>query len=180
MPTSSSRSVALSEFSKGRRASEPCLEPPLHPTELDLIRSAQPSRIKRALLVLAGFLTAFCIGIAATLVWQADGDAARRAIAQLSPQLDWLAPPTAPVAAADPAAPLAASPDQLGAISRSLALLRQSVDKLAADIAKLQAGKQDTPGPDIRVSRTSAPPPPTAGGTGRKSAAPIASQTVRQ
>jgi hypothetical protein len=52
----------------------------------------------------------------------------------------------------------AASRDQLGTISHSLALVRQSLDKLASNIAKLQAAKQDALGPDIRVSRTSAPP----------------------
>lgn len=176
MPTSSRRSVALSEFSRAHWTKEPPLEPPLHPTELDLIRSARSSRTKRALLTLAGFLSAFCIGVAATLVWQADGDAARRGVAQLSPRLDWLAPPAPPVAPAEPAAALAASPDQLGAISRSLAVVRQSVDKLAADIGRLQGVKQDTPSPDIRVSRTSAPTPPAAAAPGRKTAAPVASR----
>ncbi len=171
MPMSSRRSVVPSEFSEGRSAGEPPLEPPLHPTELDLIRSARSSRIKRALLALAGFLVAVCIGVAATLVWQVYGDAARRTIAQLSPQLDWLAPPAAPVGPAERAASLAASPDQLGAISRSLAVVRQSVDKLAADIAKLQATKQDTPSPDIHVNRTSASPP-AAGASGRRPGPP--------
>jgi hypothetical protein len=177
MPMSSSRSIALSEFSEGRWTKEPPLEPPLHPTELDLIRSVRSSRIKRALLAPAAFLIAFCTGVAGTLVWQSYADTARRAIAQLSPQLGWLAPPAPPVAPAEPAAPLAASPDQLGAISRSLAVVRQSVDKLAADIARLQATKQDTASPDIRVSRTSAPAPPAASAPGRKPAAPVTSQT---
>lgn len=172
MLASSTRSVALSKLSEGSWATEPPLEPPLHPSELDLIRSARSSRIKRALLALAGFLVAVCIGVAATLVWQAHGDAARRTIAQLSPQLDWLAPPAAPVVAAEPAASLAPSPDQLGAISRSLAGVRQSVDKLTADIAKLQAAKQDTPSPDIRVSRT-APAPPGAAGRKASAAQPV-------
>jgi hypothetical protein len=178
MRASSRRSVALSEFSEGCWASEPRLEPPLHATELDLIRSAPSSCIRRALLALAGFLTAFCIGIAATLVWQADGDAARRGVAQLSPQLDWLASPALPVAPAEPAPRIAASPDQLGEISRSLTLVRQSVDKLTADIARLQATKQDTASPDIHVSRTSALPPPAAVVPARKLAAP-SQATVR-
>jgi hypothetical protein len=126
---------------------------------LDLLRTAQSSRIKRALVALAGFLIATGTGVAGTLVWQSYGDAARRTIAQLSPQLEWLTPPAPSVASAEPGAPFAASRDQLGAISHSLGLVRLSLDKLASDIAKLQAAKQDTPGPDIRVNRTSAPPP---------------------
>jgi len=156
MPTSSRRTAAVSQFSEGRWASEPPLEPPPHPTELQLLRAARSSRIKRCLLALAGFLMATGIGVAATLVWQ---NTASRMIARLSPQLEWLAPQAPSVAPAVPGAPFAASRDRLGAISHSLALVRQSLDKLASDIAKLQAAKQDALGPDIRVSRTSAPPP---------------------
>jgi hypothetical protein len=158
MPTSSRLRVALSEFSAGRWAAEPPGDPPLHPTELDLIERMRSSRVKRALLALAGSLIAFSIGVAATLAWQSHGDAVRGMIANLSPQLAWLAPQAAPVADAAPAASASASPDQLTAISRSLAAVRQSVDKLAVDLTKLQATKVDTVSPDIRVSRTSPPP----------------------
>jgi hypothetical protein len=146
------------------------MDPPLHPSELDLLESTRSSRVKRALLALAGFLIAFGIGVAATLAWQSYGDRARGIIANLSPRLGWLAPPPAPVAQAAPVAPAGASPDQLAAISRSLAAVRQSVDKLATDITRLQATKQDTLNPDIRVSRTSAPPPAAVGAPARKPA----------
>jgi hypothetical protein len=179
MPTSSRLSVALSEFSAGRWAAEPPIDPPLHPSELDLIHSIRSSRIKRALLVLACFLIAFCIGIAATLAWQSHRNTVRGMIANLSPQLAWLAPPAAPVADAAPAVSASASPDQLAAISRSLAAVRQSVDKLAADITKLQAAKPDTISPDVRVSRTSAPPPAAVGVPGRKPATPSQAPQVR-
>jgi hypothetical protein len=80
------------------------------------------------------FLMIFFIGVIATLAWQAYGRAAREAIAS------WLAPPQ------DAAGPFAdASSDDLVAMSRSLAALRDGVDKLAADITKLQATKQGTP-----------------------------------
>jgi hypothetical protein len=171
MPTSSRRTAAVSESSRGRWASEPPFEPPLHPTELDLLRTARPARTKRALLALAGFMIATGTGVAATLVWQAYGDTERRTIAQLS-QLRGLAPQVAP---AEPGAPFAAPRDQLGAISHSLALVQQSLDKLASDIAKLQPAKQDAPGPDIRVSRTSAPPP-AAVVPGRKPISPASQQ----
>jgi hypothetical protein len=168
MPTRSRLRVALSEFSEGRWAAEPPIDPPLHPTELDLIQNMRSSRVKRGLLALTGFLIVFCIGIAATLAWQSHGIAVRRVIANLSPQLAWLAPQAAPIAEAAPTASASASPDQLATISRSLAAVRQSVDKLAADITKLQAAKPDTVNPDIRVSRTSPPPPPTVGAPVRR------------
>jgi hypothetical protein len=174
MATSSRLRVALSEFSEGRWAAEPPIDPPLHPTELDLIQNMRSSRVKRAFLALAGFLTVFCIGIAATLAWQSHGNAVRGMIANLSPQLAWLTPPAAPVAEAAPTASASASPDQLAAISRSLAAVRQSVDRLAADITKLQATKPDTVSSDIRVSRTSPLPSPTVGAPVRKPTTPPA------
>jgi hypothetical protein len=172
MPTNSRVRVALSEFSEGRWAAEPPIDPPLHPTEVDLIERMRSSRVKRALLALAGSLIAFGIGVAATLAWQSHGDTVRGMIANLSPQLAWLAPQAAPVADAAPTASASASPDQLAAISRSLAAVRQSVDKLAVDLTKLQATKVDTVSPDIRVSRTSPPPPPAGGAPGGKPATP--------
>jgi len=63
---------------------------------------------------------------------------------------------------APPAAPVGASSDQLVAISRGLAVVRQSVDKLAADITKLQAIQQGA------LERTSAPLPSPAGVPARK------------
>jgi hypothetical protein len=170
MPTNSRLRVALSEFSEGRWAAEPPMDPPLHPTELDLIRNMRSSRVKRALVALAGFLTAFCIGIAATLAWQTHGNKVRGMIANSSPQLAWLAAPAAPIAEAAPAASASAPPDQLAAISRSLAAVRQSVDKLAADLTRLQATKPDAVSPDIRVSRTSPSSTPAASPPGRKPA----------
>jgi hypothetical protein len=172
MATSSRLRVALSEFSEGRWAAEPPIDPPLHPTELDLIQNMRSSRVKRALLALAGLLTAFGIGIAATLAWQSHGNAVRAMIANSSPQLAWLAPQAASVADAAPTASASASPDQLTAISRSLAGVRQSIDKLAADLTKLQAAKPDTVNSDIRVSRTSPLPAPAVGAPGRKPVAP--------
>jgi hypothetical protein len=161
---SSGLSLALSEFSRRRWAAEPPIDPPLHPSELDLVQGTRSS--KRASLALARFLITFCIGVAATLTWQSYGDAARGTIASLSPQLGWLAPQAAPVAQAVSAASAAASPDQLVAISRGLAAVRQSVDKLSADITRLQATKPDT------LNRTAAPPPAAVGAPGRKPPAP--------
>ena len=171
MPRDSRLSGALSEFAKGRWAAEPTFDPPLHPSERGRVRSGRP---KRALLTFAHLLIAFGIGISAAAAWQSYGDRARGKIASLSPRLGWLAPQPAPVVqTAAPAESAGASPEQIAAISRGLATVRQSVDKLAADIAKLHPTKQDTPaGPESRVVRTSAPPP-AAGPTGRKPTPPL-------
>ena len=158
VPTRSGPRLVLSEFSKSRWADEPLNDPPLHPSELDLIKSARSARIKRALLALARLLVASCIGVAAALAWQSYGDAARAMIAGFAPQLAWMAP-AAPAAEATSAS---VSPDQLVAISHGLAAVRQSVDRLAADIARLQASKPDLASPDVPVGRTSALPPPVA------------------
>jgi hypothetical protein len=81
----------------------------------------------------------FCVGVAATLAWQARGDVARKAIAGAFPQLGWLAPQAAPVTQNTPdifvpTASAAQSPDQqqLTAMPLDLDAMRQSVDQLAA------------------------------------------------
>ncbi len=119
----------------------------------DQVQSEWPWLGKRTALALA--LITFCVGVAATSAWQSYGGAAREMIARWSPHLGWLAPPAA---LAD------ASPDQLAAISRGLAVVRQSVDKLAADVTKLQTTQQGA------LERTSAPPPSPAGVPARKPA----------
>jgi hypothetical protein len=158
--------VGLSEFSEGRWATEPSMDPPIHPTELELVRSKRSSRVKRGVLALARFLIIFGIGVGGTLAWQSHGDAARAKIANLAPQFAWLAPQTAPGARAASAASDGVSADQLVAISRGLAVVRQSVDKLAADITKLQTTKQEA------ANRASAPPPAAVAAPGRKPVSP--------
>jgi hypothetical protein len=91
----------------------------------------------------------FLVGVTITVGWQSYGGPAREMIANWSPRLAWVAPP-APTGT-----------DQIVAISRDLAVVRQSVDKLAADITKLQAPQQGT-------DKTSASPPPAAGAPARK------------
>jgi len=118
---SSRLSLPLSEFSKGRWATEPSDEPPLHPTELNLVMRARSWLGKLAPLAFAPYLIAFFIGVIATLAWQSYRDGMRGE--------------TIPVAPA------------------SLDLMRQSVDKLAIEIAKLQAAEQDI------LDRISTPPP---------------------
>src|SRR5712671_5690223 len=161
MPMSPNLTSALSEFtkksefSKSGLAAELSTEPPLHPSELSLITRARLRLGKLVPFAFVRFLMIFFVGVAATLAWQSYGGAAREAIASWSPRLGWLAPS---------AAPASASPDQLVAISRGLAVVRQNVDKLAADITKLEAAQQGA------LDRTSAPPPSPAGVPARKPA----------
>jgi hypothetical protein len=61
---------ALSEFSKGRWATGPLNEPPLHPTERKLITRARSWLDKLAPITFARYLIAFFIGVIATLAWQ--------------------------------------------------------------------------------------------------------------
>jgi hypothetical protein len=83
------------------------------------------------------FLMIFFIGVVATLAWQSYGRTARGMIARL------LAP--GPVAQVAPIPFADASSDDLLAMSRSLAALRDGVDKLTADINKLQTSRHGTP-----------------------------------
>jgi hypothetical protein len=87
----------------------------------------------------ARFLIAFCTGIAITLLWQSYGDAAREMIANLYPQLGWLAPrPVLTAPNGHPSkvtAPAARSADQLNAMSIEFDEVGQNVDKNATTIA---------------------------------------------
>jgi small-conductance mechanosensitive channel len=123
------------------------------------------------------FLIAFCLGIAAILIWQSYGDAARQVIANSYPQLAWLAPEaalaqTAPDTTAPPA--ISADSQELKAISLDLAAVRQRVDQLAAGqqqmtrdfTTKLQAAQQNI------LEKISAPPPQPAAAPARKPVPP--------
>jgi hypothetical protein len=169
-----------SEFPEDRWPTEPPIQARIRPTNR---RIEQPSLDNRASRGLARFLIIFCTGVAATLVWQSYGDAAREMIANSSPQLGWLAPRTIAQTAPEiiaPAAPATPSPDvqQFKAMSLGLAAVRQSVEQLAAaqqqttdEIAKLQATEQEIldkvstpPRPAAAPARKSAPPAPSSQG----------------
>ena len=152
-----------SEFSKSGLAAELADEPPLHPSELNLIRRVRLWLGKLVPFAFVRFLMIFFVGVTATLAWQSYGGATRQAIARWSPRFAWLAP-----------TPAATAHDQIIAISRDLAVVRQSVDKLAADLTKLQAPRQGAP------DKTASPPPPAAAPV-RKPApqTPSAARTAR-
>ncbi len=107
----------------------PSGEPPLHPSELNLVTKALSWLSKLAPLVFARYLITFFIGVAATLAWQSYRDATRE--------------------------------EMIAAAPASLDLVRQSVDKLAAEITKLQAAEQDI------LDRMSAPAPRPAAASAR-------------
>jgi hypothetical protein len=132
------------------------------------------------------FLITFCLGIAATLAWQSYGDRARGMIANLYPQLGWLAPQAA-LAQTTGATTAAATPSvdqqEFKAMSLNLAAVRQRVDQLAAQLAagqeqvthdftmKLQAAEQDI------LGKIPAPPQPAAA-PARRPAVPVPSQAA--
>src|SRR5262249_33865848 len=113
MPMNPSLTSALSEFtkksefSKSGLAAELSDEPPLHPSELNLIGRARLWLGRLVPFAFIRFMMIFFVGVTATLTWQSYGAATRAAIARWSPRFAWLAPPPAPTA-----------PDQIIAISR--------------------------------------------------------------
>jgi hypothetical protein len=165
-------SQALPEYADdGGWADERPMEPPLHPSEVDRLRGER--RLGRRQVVAAAFrvVMILCAGAASALAWQTYGNATRAKVAGWSPLLTWMAPPAERAASPEPGAPgsVSSTPsDQLAAISRSLVAVRQSVDKIAADVARLQAATQ-APSP-VRSSSSAA-----ASGAGRKAA--LAAQT---
>ena len=104
-------SLALSEFSKGRWAAVPSGEPPLHPSELNLVTKVLSWLGKLAPLVFARYLITFFIGVIATLAWQSYRGATRE--------------------------------EMIAAAPASFDSVRQSIDKLAAEIIKVREAEQD-------------------------------------
>jgi hypothetical protein len=136
-----------SEFPKSPLASGPSNERPLHATVRNLITRARLWLGKVVSSAFARYLIAFFIGVTATLAWQSYGGAARKAIAGWSPHLGWLAPA---------AAPADTSRERLKATSLALVAARQSLDKLATEISKLQA--QSTADKPSRSGSSRTPP----------------------
>jgi len=147
---------AQSEFPSHLSAAGETVDPAITESREGVIK--RPSLGRRALRSLARFLILISIGIGATLGWQSYGNAAREMIANSSPKLGWLAPPSAPAETATDAgaqsAAATASSDDLQQLATSLASVRQSVEQLAIqfafgqrqtadNIAKLQSDKRE-------------------------------------
>jgi hypothetical protein len=121
-----SSSLASTDFSKARRATEPSNEPLLQPAARKRLGTLVSFAFARSLMM-------FFVGVTATLAWQSYSGAARKAIAGWSPYLAWVAPT---------AARGGPSPEQLKATSVALAAARQSIDKLSSELRKLTASSE--------------------------------------
>jgi hypothetical protein len=125
----SSATSAVSEFSRSRSAGEPSNKPRLGTAMRNAIVSVSSWPGKLVSFAFARVLLIFAVGFAAGMAWQSYGAAGRKAVASWSPRLAFVAPPAAPVGT---------SADRLKATSLALTGVRQSVDKLSAEISKLQ------------------------------------------
>jgi small-conductance mechanosensitive channel len=126
------------------------------------------------------FLFTFCIGVGATLAWQAYGDQAREMIAGTYPQLAWLSPRAAtPIVPMASLAPVRSADPQLQELTLALSAIRQRVDQLALQLstsqdqmardisAKVQAAERDIldkiataqPKQEVAAARRPAPSP---------------------
>jgi hypothetical protein len=160
----------------------PNIEPSLrlHPRpssfDSDQLASDGPSIGRRLFRALTRFFIAVLIGVGATLAWQSHGDEAKQIVRTWVPSLGWLLPPDGPVSSQNAALPQSppvtqsTTPasgitagelvQQLEPITRDLAVVRRSLEQLAAkqeqmaqNIATLQAAEQD-----IRQKMSSPPP----------------------
>jgi hypothetical protein len=135
MPMNPNLTSAVSDFSKGRT------ERSDNKLSLRALIQNLIARIRLWLGKLVSFpfarvLMIFVVGFAAGIAWQSYGSAARKAIASWSPHLGWLAPA---------ATAGGTSPERLKATTVALAAARQSIDKLANEISKLEAPGGDVP-----------------------------------
>jgi hypothetical protein len=137
MPMSSGLASSLSEFAKRSEVAKSPLaaESPNERTLLPPAKTNLMTRMRGWLdkLVSSAFVRyalAIFIGVAGTLAWQSYSGKARTTIAGWSPHLAWLAPA---------AAPHGIFPERVKATSLALAAVHQSVDKLDAEISRLEA-----------------------------------------
>ncbi len=135
----------------------------------DSLGSDKRSISKRIYRALARFFFAVLIGVGGTLAWQSYADEANEMIRIWAPSLGWLFPVSAMKSPA-PAVTSAELAQQVKPIALDLAIVRRSVEQLAADqdqlarkqeqmaqvMATLRATEQDV------VQKISSPPPPTA------------------
>jgi hypothetical protein len=106
------------------------------------------------------------IGVSITLAWQSYREEAKEVVRTWVPPLGWLLPPTMKLAASAEAPPELGQ--QLKPIALDLALVRHSVEQLAADLKEL-AVKQEQMAQslatlqaverDLRQNISSVPPP---------------------
>jgi hypothetical protein len=122
--------MTISELSRSRPAAESSSKPRLRTAIRNLMTRVRSWLGHLVSFVFARVLVIFVVGFAAGMAWQSYGGGVRKAFAGWSPRLAWVAPASAPVSSG--------SAERLKATSLALTAVRQSVDKLSAEISKLQ------------------------------------------
>ena len=103
---------------------------------------SKPSLGKRIFRAIARFVFAVALGVGATLGWQSYGDQASLVIRAWDPSLSWLLPASttgSPV----PATTLPELAEQLKPMSLDLAIVRRSLEQLAANQNQLAAKQEE-------------------------------------
>jgi hypothetical protein len=129
MSMNSGQTTTVSEFSRSRPVTEPSNKPHFRTAVRNVIARVRSWLGKLFSFAFVRVLLIFLVGFAAGIAWQSYDGTARKAIASWSPHLAWVAPASAPASS---------SVDRLKATSLALTAVRQSVDKLSAEISKLQ------------------------------------------
>jgi hypothetical protein len=123
--------MTVSEFSRSRPATESSNRPRVLAAIGSLITKARLSLGKLVSFIFSRVLIIFLVGFAAGIAWQSYGGNARKAVAGWSPRLAWVAPAATP-------ASTSTSRERVRATSVALTAVRQSLEKLATEVDKLQ------------------------------------------
>ena len=97
----------------------------------DQVASKKPPIGRRIFRTLTRFSSAVLIGVGATLAWQSHGEEAKETIRTWAPSLSWLLAVSAPKSSAAGATSRELV-QEIEPIARNLALVRRSVEQLAA------------------------------------------------
>ena len=123
---------SISESAKGRAARSN--KPSLRALVQNVIVRARLWLDKLLSFPYARVAMIFVVGFAAGMAWQSYGGEMRKTIAGWSPHLSWLAPPAA-----------SASSERIRTMSLALATARQSLDKVANEMNRLEVQGADVP-----------------------------------
>ena len=133
----------------------------------DQFASERPSIGRRISRTLARFFFAVLIGVGTTLAWQSYRKEAKEVVTTWVPSLGWLLPVSATITSASTGTSLELG-QQLKPIALDLALVRRSVEQLAADLKDLAAKQEQIAHDtatlqaverDLRQNISSVPPP---------------------
>ena len=121
--------MAISELSRSRPAAAPSNKPGVLAAVRSLVTKARLSLGRLVSLAFSRALIFFVVGFAAGIAWQSYGNDVRKTVAGWSPRLAWVAPA---------ATSAGTSRERLRATSSALTAVRQSLDKLATEVDRLQ------------------------------------------